>query len=190
MSAPPAAHSKASSIGAMTPFGVKSPGVCETIEAMAIRLQFVREPHFTSRIIAWFGAWHFSHVDAVLPNGRLLGARADAAGGKPPGVHVRPVGYHAFDRCSIMEVPATWRQSQDFYEFLYDQVGKPYDHKAIWGFIINRNWRDPGSWFCSELMAAAGERSLILPTLSMVANKITPVSCTLVFSAAGGKFLT
>lgn len=157
---------------------------------MAIRLQFVREPHLSSRLIAWFGAGQFSHVDAVLPNGRLLGARSDAAGGKPPGVHVRPQGYHAFDRCSIMEVPATWRQSQDFYGFLYDQIGKPYDHKAIWGFIVNRNWRDELAWYCSELLPAAGERSLILPPLALETSKITPVSCALAFSAAGGKFLT
>lgn len=35
------------------------------------------------------------------------------------------------------------------------QEGKPYDWKAIMGFVADRNWDNPGRWFCSELVAAA-----------------------------------
>jgi hypothetical protein len=50
-----------------------------------IRLQFVLGTGLSSQAIAWFSAGHFSHVDAVLPDNRLLGARSDVVGGKPPG---------------------------------------------------------------------------------------------------------
>lgn len=156
---------------------------------MSVRLQFVCERAVTSRLIAWFGAGHFSHVDAVLPDGQLLGARSDAAGGKPPGVHARPAGYHRFARRTVMQVPATEQQTARFYEYLQQQLGKPYDHKAIWGFILDRNWRDERAWICSELQAVAGEVSGILPQLFTAASKITPGACALAFSAVGGRIL-
>lgn len=38
------------------------------------------------------------------------------------------------------------------------QQGKPYDWKAIAGFLTDRDWNDPAKWFCSELVAAAQEK--------------------------------
>ncbi|WP_368566281.1 YiiX/YebB-like N1pC/P60 family cysteine hydrolase [Pseudoxanthomonas sp. UTMC 1351] len=35
------------------------------------------------------------------------------------------------------------------------QLGKPYDTSAILGFIGRRDWQEPDSWFCSELVAWA-----------------------------------
>jgi uncharacterized protein YycO len=33
------------------------------------------------------------------------------------------------------------------------QVGKPYDVKALFGFLVHRDWQEEGHWFCSELVA-------------------------------------
>lgn len=151
-----------------------------------IRLQFVCEAALSSQMIAWFSSGHFSHVDAVLHGGYLLGARNDWAGDIPPGVRIRPPGYHKFIRRVIMEVPATPEQTKKFYDFLMAQLGKPYDHQAIWGFVLNRDWRENDSWICSELQTGAGEAS-VLPRLYLPANKITPVACAVAFSAVGGK---
>ena len=153
---------------------------------MAIKLQFVCEAAITSRMIAWFGAGQFSHVDAVLPDGRLIGARNDVAGNIQPGVRIRPPGYHKFTRRVIMDVPATPEQTKKFYDFMLAQQGKPYDREAIWAFLFNRDWREDDSWICSECITAACEMS-VLPQLYLSANKITPVTCAVAFSAIGGR---
>jgi uncharacterized protein YycO len=153
---------------------------------MSIQLQFVCEAALSSQAIAWFSAGHFSHVDAVLPDGRLLGARDDAVGGQPPGVRIRPPNYVKWSRRVGMTVPASPEQVTAWHSFLIDQLGKPYDSAAIWAFAFNRNWREADSWICSELQSAAGEHSGIMPRLYLAANKITPVACALAFSAVGG----
>jgi hypothetical protein len=153
---------------------------------MPITLQFVREAHMASGLIAWFGAGEFSHVDAVFPDGRLLGARHRPIGGTEGGVQIRPADYSTFVRRVVMEVPCSDEQEQGFYGYLRNQVGKPYDSSAIWGFVTGRDWRNPERWICSELLPAAAEFVHILPRLYVPANKITPVGCCLAFSAIGG----
>lgn len=137
-------------------------------------------------MIAWFGAGQFSHVDAVLHGGYLMGARYDTIGGRPPGVWIRPPGYDRWSRRVVMEVPATPEQTKKFYDFMMAQEGKPYDSLAIWGFALGRNWREDDSWICSEVVTAAGEAS-VLPTLFLATYKISPGMCAMAYSAIGGK---
>jgi uncharacterized protein YycO len=151
-----------------------------------IRLQFVCEAALSSQAIAWFSSGHFSHVDCLLDDGTLLGARSDQVGGKLAGVQIRPQGYVKWARRVVMKVPCTINQKKAYHDFLFSQLGKPYDSEAIWAFLFNRNWRETDSWICSELQSAAGEKSGILPQLYLAANKITPVACALAFSAVGG----
>jgi uncharacterized protein YycO len=151
-----------------------------------IRLQFVRQAALSSDIIAWFSQGHFSHVDAILPDETLLGARNDSVGGQPPGVRIRPPDYTPFSLRVVMAVPCSESQAERYYSFLHSQVGKPYDTEAIWAFAFGRDWREQDSWICSELQTAAGEACGAFPSLYLAANKITPVSCALAFSAIGG----
>lgn len=151
-----------------------------------IRLQFSRGGGISSAAIAWFSSGQFSHVDAILPDGKLFGARSDAVGGHPPGVWARPPDYEKFRKKVIMEVPCGAFQTNTFYSFLKSQEGKPYDKLAIWGFALGRNWREQDSWICSELQSAAGEHAGILQPLYLAANKITPVACALVYSNIKG----
>jgi len=153
---------------------------------MNITLQFSLEDAISSRAIAWFGQGHFSHVDCVLPSGELLGARSDFVGGKPSGVQVRPYGYAKFKIAKQMVIPATEAQEHNYYVFLRQQIGKPYDHAAIWGFVFDRNWREADSWICSELQCAAGEYAHILRPLYLDTNKIVPVMAAVAYSAVGG----
>jgi len=150
-----------------------------------IRLQFVCENALSSRTIAWFSAGHFSHVDAAIPSGELLGARANKVGTVQAGVWPRPFGYSSFSRRVVFSIPAKPTQQRRFYTFLEQQIAKPYDHDAIWGFMLNRDWREQDSWICSELQAAALEAAGILPPLYLAANKITPVALALAVSALG-----
>ena len=164
---------------------------------MSVRLQFVRAPDPISSLIAWFGKSTFSHVDAILPSGLswgqegwLLGARSDDVGGKPPGVQIRPPDYEKVSLKVVFTVPATEAQEGAFYDFLHKQVGKPYDKKAILGFVTGRNWRDDDAWFCDELQARAGEISTLFPFLYLDASGLTPGASSLPFSAIGATWDT
>lgn len=159
---------------------------------MPVQIQFSRQGDPISSGIAWFGGSPFSHVDAVIPpglswapEGWLIGARSDRVGGKPAGVQVRPPDYAKFAARVRFSVPATDAQEGAFYDFLHKQVGKPYDRSAILGFVTGRNWRKDGQWICSEVISRAGEMSTLFPFLYLAANKITPGSCALAYSAVG-----
>jgi len=144
-----------------------------------IRYQFVTGTGFTSKAVAWFGGGVFSHVDAVLSDGSLLGARLDG------GVSVRPPYYDHWSRRVVFSLPTTAQQDEQWRNFLVDQLGKPYDKTAIWGFATGRDWREDDSWFCSELAAAALEMAGGCPVLYTPANKITPSGLATVLSALG-----
>jgi uncharacterized protein YycO len=151
-----------------------------------IQLQFVLGTGLSSRTIAWFSAGHFSHVDLVLPDGYLMGARSDRTGGKPPGVQIRPPNYEKWKERVVISLEATELQKQSVIAFNISQEGKPYDHTAIWGFVSGRNWREQDSWFCSELQAAAMESADLWPPLYTPNNKITPAGLATIISAVGG----
>lgn len=118
----------------------------------------------------------WSHVDVVLPDGRLLGARSSREVGLDgraweAGVRVRDPAYARFTHA--MRVRTANVRAPDFYEWALDQVGKPYDSRGILDFVrgrsAERDWRDPDAWFCDELVVAGLElvghwpRQLSLP---------------------------
>lgn len=134
-----------------------------------MKFQFVATDDPGSKLIEAFEHGIHSHVDIVLGNGLLLGARTNG------GVQIRQPGYEIFTRKDVVTLKATAQQETDFLNFLMAQIGKPYDHTAIAAFAFDRDWRSPDSWFCSELAAAATEaaqwfnKALVVP-----ANRITP----------------
>lgn len=142
---------------------------------MKLTLRFVLGAAWTSRAIAVFSAGHLSHVDVKMPSGKLLGARSDNVGGGD-GVLERPDPYEQVAKVAYFEIDVTDDRATTFYRFLYAQLGKRYDHLAIFAFIINRNWHDDDAWYCSELVAAALEAAGVLTNrLYLTSNKITPV---------------
>lgn len=144
-----------------------------------IRLQFSFQDDLPSDLITYFshGAG-FSHVDALMDDGRLLGARASG------GVQIRPAGYAAFARTLQLDLGATASQAKEFWDFLKQQVGKPYDARAIAGYVAGRDWRNSAAWFYSEMLAAALESAYWFPyNLSTPINKIDPDDLLLAISA-------
>lgn len=126
-----------------------------------ITLRFVSHPgvfNWACRI-AQYGFWP-THVEALMPDGTLLGAMGD-------GVKARSRYYDVdgfsdapnFTREMLIEVAATAEQEEAFHSFLRGQVGKPYDTWAIVSFYSKRSsgrdWQADDSWFCSELIGAA-----------------------------------
>src|SRR5690348_3991201 len=154
-----------------------------------IRLQFSYTEDIGSAVIRYFGhgaGW--SHVDAMLPDGSLLGSRNDTniVDGKTygPGVQIRPPGYKNFALIRQINLLAPPHMTADFYAFINAQIGKPYDKTAIWGFAAGRDWRTPDSWFCSELQTAALEKCGWFPwALASPENKIDPDDLYLAISA-------
>ena len=149
-----------------------------------ITIQFSSQNDLGSDAIKLFEhGGSYSHVDAILPDGSLLGARSDVCLGVPAGVQVRPSSYANFATIKSVMIPCAEAQMGLFYDFLHAQIGKPYDETAILGFVFDRDWRDTDSFFCAELIALAMERSGIFKyALSAPANKITPTDLLLACS--------
>ena len=140
-----------------------------------IKLQFSSAPDLGSRLIQFYERGWPSHVDAVREDGMLLGARSDVCAGVPAGVQLRPPGYKTFKRIEIIELPCSKQIEWRFWEFLNAQIGKPYDKKAIVAFAIQRDWRNPDQWFCSELIVSGLEESGFFPRRLLIpANEVTP----------------
>lgn len=152
---------------------------------MSLRLRPVLGEDLASSAIALFSAGYYSHVDVITEKGELLGAREDSIGGKSPGVQVRPFGYEKVKRADVYELTTAREQDAQFWAFAYKQLGKPYDKPGIWGFVFGRDWHEPGSWFCSELIAAACEAAGIVHTLVFPPNKVTPAELIEVWTALG-----
>lgn len=135
-----------------------------------ITLRLVSEKKsFASFIIRRVTYSPFSHVDVVMPDGTLLGARMSG------GVQARPANYAKFDTVALFTIQLPADDEAKFYAFLHAQLGKPYDKSGIANLAIqNRNWHDDDSWFCSELVAAAFEHAghplVIVPN----ADRVTP----------------
>lgn len=141
----------------------------------AIVLQFIGADDLGSEAIEWFSHGSFSHVDSVLEDGRLLGARSDVVGGVPAGVQIRPPDYETFARVLRVELPAPNAVVDAYYGFLRSQIGKPYDKDGILAFVLWRDWRTPDAWFCSEIAARGLEVSGYLAyPLASPANRVTP----------------
>ncbi len=114
----------------------------------------------------------YTHVDAILEDGTLLGARLEG------GVLVRNPGYAKFTFTRKVIIPCSAAQSALYYHYLLGQVGKPYDVEAILALalpIVPRDWREEDSWFCSELdMAAKVKAGIITDGILIEMNRVTP----------------
>ena len=150
-----------------------------------ITLAFFSGTGISSRAIEWFSAGNLSHVAAVMPDGNYLDSRSDCEGAAAPGVQIRPRAIEGKEEAVRFVIPCTEQQEKLFWEFLHSQVGKPYDVPGILAFVTNRDWREPDSWFCSELDSAALEYAGIVKRLYLPANKVTPVALALVASVLG-----
>ena len=83
-----------------------------------ITIQFSTTNHLTSKAIGFFTWSWASHVDFVLPDGKLLGALAEQGGG---GVMIHEaVGYTKIQRFTV-DAP------DSIIDIAKTQIGKPYD---------------------------------------------------------------
>lgn len=109
-----------------------------------IQVQFSTQSTIPSAIIRWRDWSDYSHVELIMPDGKLLGANLD-------GVKLRDP-YKVAKRL-ILEIEVTEEQANRIYLNAMMQIGKKYDWAGIFGFVASRNWQETDKWFCSELIA-------------------------------------
>jgi uncharacterized protein YycO len=118
---------------------------------MTITLRFTKDNNPMGAIIRFWTWSEWDHCEIVTGSG-YLGARPDG------GVRIRPFNYtkplaESFARIAFDSA----FQERRFLNFVKDQIDKPYDFSAILGFASKRDWHNPDSWICSEIVAAAAE---------------------------------
>lgn len=112
-----------------------------------VRLRFSGGLGLPGRVVK-LATWSWcSHVDIVLPDGRLLGAVPRY------GVSIRDLLDSKPDtryEDYLVNAPA-----DRVIQCAMQHLGKPYDWRGIVGFGTRRDWHHPDRWFCSELVAEA-----------------------------------
>jgi uncharacterized protein YycO len=130
-----------------------------------MELIFSRRLSFSSwaiRAVTW-SRW--SHVAAVI-GGEVFESRAASGVQRVAYLDaLRGRGEYELARVNCNDAKAR--------AFLRDQIGKPYDWTAAFGVWMHRDWQEPDSWFCSELIAAAAQAGGVLVVRKPV-NRITP----------------
>ena len=118
------------------------------------------------RLATWSS---FSHVDMVSSRDVLVGATlAHGTVALPIDRRVRQASL-----LGLYRIDAPMKNEQRFKDFVWSQIGKPYDLGAIFGLPFRRNFQDEDRWFCSEQMAAAGEFADI-PLVRKGSWRVTP----------------
>lgn len=161
-----------------------------------IHLSFVCGADFSSRAIAWYGNGYrgFSHVDSLLSDGWLAGARDDRVQvfeknrvvEYPAGFQLRPADYESWVRRDIVELRVPDGVAEQWDKWLRSQVGKPYDKGAIIGFLLGRDDHQKGHWICSAGACGALVNSYAMPKPPVPFSQITPNSLHLMVYALGG----
>ena len=103
----------------------------------AITLQFVTCSDPASWPIGTFQRGCCSHVDSVIDNSGLLGARLDGGGRRPP-------NYEKFSRVERVVIAVRYYKERGHWDFLKAEIGKPFDKLAIVAFAVNRDSRIAG----------------------------------------------
>jgi uncharacterized protein YycO len=152
---------------------------------MRITLQFSATNGPISRLIRWRTHSHFSHVDFVLADGRLLGSQFKAKGGD--GVRLRIPRYEKFNRIALYHVDVPDEVGEKAMCWARSQIGKPYDLEGALGiFFGQRDWHEDDSWFCFEYVAEAFDQAkypLVTTPVNRVLGDMLIASGKLVFDS-------
>lgn len=146
-----------------------------------IRLRFVTCHDPISQGIRLRENFWASHVEAVTPEGKYLGAHCDG------GVQARPVDYDApiLQQELFVDLAETAPgQGDEFYAFLNRHIGEPYDFESILGFLVpDIPAHQPQHVICSALQALALRQCRwFAAPLVEPAHKITPRDLLLIIS--------
>lgn len=131
-----------------------------------IQLQFSYDKSIASKLIRWRDWSSYSHVDFLMPDGKLLGALPHG------GVQIRKP-YRVTNKL-ILSINVTDSQHKDITNALLSQINKPYDFAGVLGFAFNRDWEETDKWFCSELIMYGFKQGGINLLRTNTISRITP----------------
>jgi hypothetical protein len=157
-----------------------------------ILIRFVRGSAWDSKIIEYRTRAWCSHVEAIYPTEILADTTFGAmlkGGVKPRSIHDKI--YKHVSRYEIWHIPCTSEQYELYWEFMHEQDGKPYDWRAIVSFALGeRDWKEADSWFCSELVTAAGVAAVLWnwPAQAKL-DRIDPSDAYLLYTTLPGAHL-
>ncbi len=157
-----------------------------------IQIRFIRGTALDSKLIEYRTRAWCSHVEAVDTHvDKCIHTYGAMLKG---GVKHRLDSDHTYkgiSRWEIWNIPCTEVQYILFWSFLLAQNGKPYDWRAIVSFSLGeRDWEKKDSWFCSELMVAAGLAAglWVLPDKAHI-DRIDPGVAYLLYTILPGAHL-
>lgn len=104
-----------------------------------IRVMFTRSNTFWSQVIRTFTVSRYSHVAIILPDDSVIDTD------HPQGVSTRDLNtlIGESQEYEIIKVPV--KNPRAAYDFLREQLNKPYDYGGVFSFIVKRNWQDPNN---------------------------------------------
>lgn len=134
---------------------------------MKVTIHFCKSDDLGGRILRLFLMSRWNHVAIQVGN-----AVYESVAGR--GVIKRsPAQFsNAWDKVSSVEVVVADQLSM--LRFLNDQVGMPYDWRAILAFPFRGGWHNSTGWFCSELVFEALRVGGGLIPERIPPNRITP----------------
>jgi hypothetical protein len=113
-----------------------------------MKLLFTRERTLTSWLIRFVTWSTYSHVDLII-NDQVYGAKAFK------GVHFANLKDRLKEASSaeIMEIDFNFDDESILYDFINENLDKPYDWFGALSIGFKREWQANDKWFCSELIA-------------------------------------
>ncbi len=128
-----------------------------------------------SRAIRWRTWSDYSHAAWVREDGSVIEAWTNGVRcvTSPLDDHTPGTPIDFFD------VAITPDQRRQVEAFLMWQLGKPYDHTAILGFLTRAKSENPDRWFCSELVFAACKSAGVELLKRIPAWKVCPGTLSL-----------
>jgi len=131
-----------------------------------MRLLFTHSPGIAGTAVKTFTWSQYSHVD-IVDGDVVIGAKF------LKGVHTYPLDRRIAESSKHVFAVIPEVDSAAAIDFACNQIGKPYDIWAIFGFVARRDWSSDDKWFCSELAAAAALVQNV-HVLNKSVSRITP----------------
>jgi hypothetical protein len=148
------------------------------------RIRFVTtEGSLKSRLIRMQTKAAVSHAECVVDKangGTIVSAQADS------GVQNRLIDYDTWSTVQIFaDLTMTPKQYYRWIQFLWNHVGKPFDHAAFFGFALPFfDAHEEGAMYCASFVVASLRYCGYFPrTLSLRYHQISPVILLMLLQA-------
>lgn len=145
-----------------------------------IRLRFVRNRTRFSLFTGFDERFWATHVEAVMPDGKYIGAYHEGVGIRDPGYDDSTWSHQLF-----LDLPCTEAQQRAHEAYLRKRIGTPYDWMSIVGFVAHMDFHSTHHLICSALahMSLRQPEAPYFPyPLAIPAHQTSPAILAIVLS--------